>query len=71
MFFRDGERRIDFVLAYHDTEKTEKIRKREIFEKNLQDEGLELELEDKKVRDDAPWARASMFGGWGMGKKLK
>lgn len=49
MFFRDGKRRIDFVLSYQDSDKHEKTTKREVFEKNLAEEGLELEYEDKKV----------------------
>lgn len=48
MFFVDGKRRIDYVLAWetsnNDAKKNEKSKKaREIFEKHLQEEGLELE----------------------------
>ena len=59
MFFRDGKRRIDFVLAFSekedkpsgkDAEKEAKKRKqRQLFEENLKEEGLELEYEDKRV----------------------
>ena len=49
MFFRDGVRRIDFILAYRDEEDPEKTKQRETYEKNLQEEGLELEVENKKV----------------------
>ena len=49
MFFRDGKRRIDFVLAYHESEKYEREQRRKLFEENLKKEGLELEYEDKKV----------------------
>ena len=47
--FRDGERQIDFVLVYGETEDPKKKERRETFEQNLQEEGLELEYEDKKV----------------------
>ena len=67
MFFRDGERRIDMVLAYEsdgeededDEEEEEegaepdeqtRAQKREQFEQNLVEQGLELELEEAKVR---------------------
>jgi hypothetical protein len=44
--FRDGIRRIDFVLVYtDDVEKPEKAVIRKIFEKNLEHEGLELEYQ--------------------------
>lgn len=58
MYFRDGKRRIDFVLAYtekddisgKDAEKeAKKKERREMFELNLKEEGLELEYEDKRV----------------------
>ncbi len=72
MFFWDGERRIDMVLAYEDDdpygakedgageedeedEEAEeggmftRAQKRANFEKNLLDQGLELELEPAKV----------------------
>ena len=59
MFFRDGKRRIDYVLAFTEKEdkpsgkdaekESKKKEKRELFEENLRKEGLELEYEDKKV----------------------
>ncbi|XP_074853772.1 anoctamin-5 isoform X3 [Carettochelys insculpta] len=67
VFFRDGVRRIDFVLSYvDDTNKEEekKVERRREFEKNLQKAGLELETEDRKESEDgktyfvkihAPW----------------
>ncbi|XP_067675849.1 anoctamin-4-like isoform X8 [Haliotis asinina] len=67
MFFNDGTRRIDFVLAYKtNTGSNEEKRKkrREVFEENLRNEGLELEVEEKKllkednlyfVKVHAPW----------------
>ncbi|XP_033006849.1 anoctamin-5 isoform X2 [Lacerta agilis] len=67
VFFRDGVRRIDFVLAYVDDPKIEgekKVERRREFENNLEKAGLELETEDKKESDNgktyfvkihAPW----------------
>ena len=51
LFFRDGIRRIDFVLAYKDNLEDHKLDKRVTFEKNLEEEGLEIEYEDKLVGD--------------------
>ncbi|KAL4642129.1 anoctamin-5-like [Arapaima gigas] len=66
IFFRDGVRRIDFVLSYvedcaKDWEKKQEWRK--AFETNLKNEGLELEMEQSKseerttyfVKIHAPW----------------
>ncbi|XP_046544357.1 anoctamin-4-like isoform X4 [Haliotis rubra] len=53
MFFNDGRRRIDFVLAYKtNTGSNEEKRKkrRDVFEENLRNEGLELEIEEKKAK---------------------
>ncbi|NXL03663.1 ANO5 protein, partial [Mesembrinibis cayennensis] len=67
IFFRDGVRRIDFVLSYVDDlnkEWEKKLERRKEFESNLQKAGLELETEDKKESEDgkiyfvkihAPW----------------
>ncbi|NXG31297.1 ANO5 protein, partial [Dromaius novaehollandiae] len=67
IFFRDGIRRIDFVLSYVDDlnkEWEKKLERRKEFENNLQKAGLELETEDKKESEDgkiyfvkihAPW----------------
>ncbi|KGL94332.1 Anoctamin-5, partial [Charadrius vociferus] len=60
IFFRDGVRRIDFVLSYVDDlnkewEKNVFIslqERRKEFESNLQKAGLELETEDKKESED-------------------
>ncbi|KAM3870564.1 anoctamin-5 [Diretmus argenteus] len=65
VFFRDGVRRIDFVLSYVDDKAGErKQERRREYEANLQNAGLELETEDKSESDDgktyflkihAPW----------------
>ncbi|XP_020661234.3 anoctamin-5 isoform X2 [Pogona vitticeps] len=67
VFFRDGIRRIDFILSYVDDPKAEsekKAERRREFENNLAKAGLELETEDKKESDNgktyfvkihAPW----------------
>ncbi|XP_076035437.1 anoctamin-5-like [Oratosquilla oratoria] len=64
VFFRDNKRRIDFVLVYKDDEDLGAVERRKMFEKNLEEEGLELELEDKSQSQDgqtyylkvhAPW----------------
>lgn len=49
LLFRDGERKIDYILAYVDCD-SDKMSKRESFENALKEEGLELETEDKRVR---------------------
>ncbi|KAJ3593832.1 hypothetical protein NHX12_006166, partial [Muraenolepis orangiensis] len=65
VFFKDGVRRIDFVLSYVDDKDGEKKQeRRREFEANLEKAGLELETEDKEDSDDgrtyflkihAPW----------------
>ncbi|XP_064423295.1 anoctamin-5 isoform X3 [Latimeria chalumnae] len=67
IFFRDGVRRIDFVLSYVDDPSKEgekKAERRREFELNLEKAGLELETEHKKESEDgktyfvkvhAPW----------------
>ncbi|XP_029495319.1 anoctamin-5-like [Oncorhynchus nerka] len=65
VFFRDGVRRIDFILSYLDDKDGEKKQeRRREFEANLKKAGLELETEDKSDSDDlktyflkihAPW----------------
>ena len=51
LFFRDGKKKIDYVLAYEpgDNEDVKKQQRRKTFEKNLIEEGLELEHEGKEV----------------------
>nr|XP_022287592.1 anoctamin-4-like isoform X1 [Crassostrea virginica] len=50
LFFRDGKKKIDYVLAYEpgDNEDVKKQQRRKTFEKNLIEEGLELEHEGKE-----------------------
>ncbi|XP_020488172.2 anoctamin-5-like isoform X1 [Labrus bergylta] len=65
VFFRDGVRRIDFVLSYVDDKDGEKKQeRRKEFEANLEKAGLELEMDDKSDSKDqrtyflkihAPW----------------
>uniref|UniRef100_A0A3P9AIN2 Anoctamin n=1 Tax=Esox lucius TaxID=8010 RepID=A0A3P9AIN2_ESOLU len=66
VFFRDGKRRIDFVLSYTDDRAgdNKKQERRKEYEANLQKAGLELETEDKSESEDgktyfvkihAPW----------------
>ncbi|XP_011488028.1 anoctamin-5 isoform X1 [Oryzias latipes] len=64
VFFRDGVRRIDFVLSYVDDKDEKKQERRRAFEANLEKTGLQLETEDKSDSKDqktyflkihAPW----------------
>ncbi|KAM6942860.1 anoctamin-5b [Xenentodon cancila] len=64
VFFRDGVRRIDFVLSYVDDKDERKQERRREFEANLKKKGLELETVDKSDSKDqktyflkihAPW----------------
>ncbi|XP_059927939.1 anoctamin-5b isoform X2 [Gadus macrocephalus] len=64
VFFRDGVRRIDFVLSYVEDKDEKKPERRREFEANLEKAGLELETEDRRDSDDgrtyflkihAPW----------------
>uniref|UniRef100_A0A8C7ZCQ2 Anoctamin n=1 Tax=Oryzias sinensis TaxID=183150 RepID=A0A8C7ZCQ2_9TELE len=64
VFFRDGVRRIDFVLSYVDDKDEKKQERRRAFEANLEKIGLQLETEDKSDSKDqktyflkihAPW----------------
>ncbi|GFY50106.1 anoctamin-5 [Trichonephila inaurata madagascariensis] len=48
LFFRDGIRKIDFVLAFEDSD-FRRNEYRDMFQKNLRKAGLELEIEDKSV----------------------
>ncbi|XP_017578355.1 anoctamin-5 isoform X2 [Pygocentrus nattereri] len=64
VYFRDGKRRIDFVLSYVEDKDDRKQERRKLYEANMQKAGLELELEDKSESEDgktfflkihAPW----------------
>lgn len=73
VFFRDGLRRIDFVLSYVDDKDGEKKQeRRREFEANLEKIGLELETEDKSESKDqktyflkihAPWEVLAKYAG--------
>ncbi|XP_073724451.1 anoctamin-5 isoform X2 [Misgurnus anguillicaudatus] len=53
VYFRDGVRRIDFVLSYiEDKDGEKKQERRKEFEANLQKAGLDLETEDKSESED-------------------
>ncbi|KAG1687430.1 Anoctamin-4 [Nymphon striatum] len=63
-YFNDGIRRVDYVLAYEESDDKKTRHKRAIFEQNLIQEGLQLELEDRNksvdgktffVKIHAPW----------------
>ncbi|XP_072527054.1 anoctamin-5b isoform X3 [Salminus brasiliensis] len=71
VYFRDGKRRIDFVLSYvDDKDGDKKAERRRLFESNLEKAGLELETEHKSESDDrktyylkihAPWEVLATF----------
>lgn len=44
----DKEKPIDFVLAYVDNDNLSNAERREVFEKDLRDQGLELEFEQNR-----------------------
>ena len=53
LHFWDGERKIDMVLAYDDDDETTEDRKdvkRMAFQRNLEKQGLQLELEPAQVK---------------------
>ncbi|XP_029438356.1 anoctamin-5 isoform X4 [Rhinatrema bivittatum] len=67
VFFRDGTRRIDFVLSYIDDPNKEmerKVERRREFEKNLELAGLELETEDKKESEDGKTYFVKIHATW-------
>nr|XP_058937920.1 anoctamin-4 isoform X5 [Kogia breviceps] len=60
LYFRDGKCRIDYILVYRKS--NPQMEKREIFERNIRAEGLQMEKESSLVNSDiifvklhAPW----------------
>lgn len=49
LYFNDGKRRIDYVLAYVADGNADKARKRDFFQESLKGQGLELETADRSV----------------------
>ncbi|KAJ6667108.1 hypothetical protein lerEdw1_017086 [Lerista edwardsae] len=67
IFFRDGIRQIDFVLAYVDDpikEGEKKAERRREFENNLEKAGLELETEDKKESENGRTYFVKIHASW-------
>ncbi|XP_074082778.1 anoctamin-4 isoform X6 [Macrotis lagotis] len=60
LYFRDGKCRIDYILVYRKT--NPQTEKREVFERNIRAEGLQMEKESSVINSDiifvklhAPW----------------
>ncbi|XP_064236000.1 anoctamin-4 isoform X3 [Aotus nancymaae] len=60
LYFRDGKCRIDYILVYRKS--NPQIEKREVFERNIRAEGLQMEKESSLINSDiifvklhAPW----------------
>ncbi|XP_043938535.1 anoctamin-5 isoform X2 [Protopterus annectens] len=67
IFFRDGMRRIDFVLSYVDDPSKEgekKVERRKEFEINLMKSGLDVEIEDKKESEDGKTYFVKLHASW-------
>ncbi|KAL2093841.1 hypothetical protein ACEWY4_011153 [Coilia grayii] len=67
VFFRDGVRRIDFVLSYideKDKDADKKQERRKVYEAKLQECGLELETEDKSESEDGRTCYLKIHAPW-------
>uniref|UniRef100_H2U331 Anoctamin n=1 Tax=Takifugu rubripes TaxID=31033 RepID=H2U331_TAKRU len=65
VFFRDGRRRVDFVLSYVDDKDGErKQERRKVYEANLENVGLELETEDKSESEDGKTSFVKIHAPW-------
>lgn len=58
LFFKDGKRKIDYVLVYkeedgreEDEEERKKAEDREAFHKQLEKQGINIEIEQKEVSE--------------------
>ncbi|XP_056015162.1 anoctamin-4-like isoform X6 [Ostrea edulis] len=70
LFFRDGVKKIDYILAYEPDDDPKKEERRRTFQKNLVEEGLELEHEGKEtskngktcfVKVHVPWLTLTRY----------
>ena len=48
-FLEDDTKRVDYVLVYQDVADKSKVTKREHFQQNVDDAGLDIEIRDKSV----------------------
>ena len=48
-FVGDASKRVDYVLVYQDVNDSANVTKREYYEENLDNSGLDLEYRDKNV----------------------
>lgn len=59
MFFKDGKKRIDYILAWSTEGKPEKLahsqEARAVFEENLEQEGLKLEKDEVSCTQSYNW----------------
>ncbi|XP_033629519.1 anoctamin-4-like isoform X7 [Asterias rubens] len=69
LYFRDGVRRIDYVLAYRIGEGEKDARreqKRTEFEKSLKEEGIEIEKEDPQSSGDGKTVFVKLHATWNV-----
>uniref|UniRef100_T1J757 Anoctamin n=1 Tax=Strigamia maritima TaxID=126957 RepID=T1J757_STRMM len=71
IYFRDGKRKIDYVLAYEEGSMSSiadenKLEKRDVFLENLIEQGLELEKEDKALSQDGKTFFIKIYAPWSV-----